>query len=200
MGFSNLPDVDIDVSERSHALAGILSTGVPASMTIDGELKKHPTGIFVQNIPTCPISGLAAFPSGKKSFDIAEELGYIKLDILPNGALLGIETPDHMDELNKKIDQIDWDWFQDEMIVCHLHHLGNYFEVVSAYEPNCVQHIAMLIAMIRPAKKHLIGEQWDVIEREIWVRGDNDDYFFKKSHAFGFAQLILVQLLALKGF
>ena len=196
----SLPDVDIDVSERSHALAGILSNGVPASMVINGELKKHPTGIFVQDIPKCPLSGLASYPSGKKSNDIAEELGYIKLDILSNGALLGVETPEHMDELIGKLDKVDWVWFQDETIVGHLHHIGSYYEVVSAYEPNCIEHIAMLIAMIRPAKKHLIGEHWPIIEKSIWKRDNKDEYFFKKSHAFGFAQLILIQLLALKGF
>ena len=46
--------------------------------------------------------------------------------------------------------------------------------------------------MIRPGKRYLVGNSWEVIEKEVWEK--TDDYFFKRSHAIGYAMVILVQL------
>jgi DNA polymerase III alpha subunit len=58
--------------------------------------------------------------------------------------------------------------------------------------PKNVEQLAMILAMIRPGKRYLVGNTWDVIEKEVWEQ--TDDYFFKKSHAVGYAMVILVQL------
>ena len=55
----------------------------------------------------------------------------------------------------------------------------------------------MILAMIRPGKRYLVGNSWDIIEKEVWER--TDDYFFKKSHAIGYAMVIIVQLNLLVG-
>ena len=50
----------------------------------------------------------------------------------------------------------------------------------------------MILAMIRPGKRYLVGKSWEQIEKEVWVK--TDEYFFKHSHAIGYALAIVVQL------
>jgi len=51
----------------------------------------------------------------------------------------------------------------------------------------------MVLACIRPGKKHLIGRPWREIEQEVWVKTD-DAYSFKRSHAIGYAMAIVLQM------
>ena len=56
----------------------------------------------------------------------------------------------------------------------------------------------MLIAMIRPAKRHLIGcGSWDKVREEIWVKPTNGEAYFKHAHAVAYAHAIVAQLNAL---
>jgi hypothetical protein len=48
--------------------------------------------------------------------------------------------------------------------------------------------------MIRPAKRHLIGQDWTTIMKEVWTKPENDDYYFKKAHAVAYAMAIVVQM------
>jgi hypothetical protein len=48
--------------------------------------------------------------------------------------------------------------------------------------------------MIRPAKRHLIGQDWQTIMKEVWIRPTTDEYFFKKAHAVAYAVAIVVQM------
>jgi hypothetical protein len=50
------------------------------------------------------------------------------------------------------------------------------------------------LAMIRPAKRYLIGKDWDSIMTEIWTKPENDEYYFKKAHAVAYAALVVVQM------
>jgi hypothetical protein len=52
----------------------------------------------------------------------------------------------------------------------------------------------MLLAIIRPAKKHLLGKTWTEIGMEVWKKPENDEYYFKKSHAVAYATAIVVQI------
>ena len=36
----------------------------------------------------------------------------------------------------------------------------------------------MILAMIRPGKRYLVGNSWEVIEKEVWEK--TDDYFFQE--------------------
>jgi len=48
--------------------------------------------------------------------------------------------------------------------------------------------------MIRPGKRYLVGKSWQEIEQDVWVKPNDDTYFFKKSHSYGYAVAIIVQL------
>jgi len=52
----------------------------------------------------------------------------------------------------------------------------------------------MILAMIRPGKRHLVGKSWKDIEKVVWSKTTDDTYFFKKSHAIAYALTIIVQL------
>jgi DNA polymerase III alpha subunit len=61
-------------------------------------------------------------------------------------------------------------------------------------KPNSIEKLAAILAMIRPAKKHLVGKSWEEVMTEVWVKPTNDDYYFKKSHAIAYATAVVVQM------
>jgi len=193
-----IPDVDLDVKDRERAVS-LFNKAIPASQLQEGKLTTHNTGIYFQNIPVDPITGISAFP-----FDLAEkEFGYFKVDVIPNHVYDLIQTEEELQELLDA--QVDWDWFLDERFYKNqntkliLTHLGNYHDLVCQYPPQSVEDIAILIALIRPRKKYLKGEAWGEIKNKIWKPLHKEKgYFFKKSHAIAFALLVVVhaQLIA----
>lgn len=185
-----LPDIDIDVKDRTRALEG--HDCVPASLHESGELRRHNTGVYFQGMPRDPVTGLASLPSDRKTGDIAGQLGFYKVDVLPNHAYRLVESPEHRDALLAT--EPDWNLFKREDVVKRLYQLGNWFDVCDAYEPRSIEDLACLLALIRPGKKRFMGEPWDVVRREVWKPEPDDEYSFKKSHAVAFAMCIVVQL------
>jgi hypothetical protein len=61
-------------------------------------------------------------------------------------------------------------------------------------KPTSISQLAAVLAMIRPAKRHLIGKDWDTVMQEVWTKPDGDEYFFKKSHATAYAVAVVVQM------
>jgi hypothetical protein len=57
-----------------------------------------------------------------------------------------------------------------------------------------VEQLSAVLAMIRPAKRYLIGKPWTTIMKEVWTKPENDEYFFKKSHATAYAVAIVAQM------
>jgi len=49
------------------------------------------------------------------------------------------------------------------------------------------------LAVIRPAKKHLIGLPWSEVAKTVWDKG-SDGYQFKRAHAVGYAHLVVVHM------
>ena len=42
-----------------------------------------------------------------------------------------------------------------------------------------IEQLAMILAMIRPCKRYLVGNEWSVIEKEVWQK--TDDYSLKEA-------------------
>ena len=57
-----------------------------------------------------------------------------------------------------------------------------------------IPRLAMLLAVIRPAKRHLIGKAWADVAQEVWTKPEDDVYYFKKSHAVAYAHLVVVNM------
>ena len=56
-----------------------------------------------------------------------------------------------------------------------------------------IPRLAMFLAIIRPAKRHLIGQTWAEVAKTIWEKTE-DGYQFKKSHAVAYAHLVGVNM------
>ena len=61
-------------------------------------------------------------------------------------------------------------------------------------KPRSITQLAAVLAMIRPAKRHLIGKDWNTVFATIWERPANDEYYFKKAHAISYATAIVLQM------
>ena len=183
-------DVDIDLAHRQSALQVLPHT--PASIHNGDSVAKHNTGVYFQSIPRDPNTGLSAL-----DYKDAQEQGFFKVDFLNNTVYRDVRSNQHLDKLANT--QPDWSLLQHEEIVETLYHIGNHYDIVSAYEPSSVMELAMILALIRPAKRHLVGKTWSEIEPEIWTAPTNGEYHFKKAHAVAFATVIVVQLNLLAG-
>lgn len=179
-------DVDIDVSDRDAALSGIKHVG--ASIGRDGVLEQHNTGVYIQPIPHDPFTGRATIDHKK-----AAELGYFKLDFLNVHIYEGVLDEAHLLELLDR--EPDWSRFEDADIVGELYQVREYADLLARLKPQSIEDLAMVLAIIRPAKAYLRDKGWPIIRREVWIKDAGaKGYHFKKSHAVSYAAAIVVQL------
>ena len=180
-----LPDIDIDFPDRTQVLNIIKH--VPAILD---QNKKHNTGVYCQEIPTNPLTGFASIP-----YEESEERGYFKIDFLNVSAYAGVRNEEHIKEL-LKIEPL-WDLLYEKDICDQLFHVNGYHTLLAELKPTTISELAMVLALIRPGKKHLLPvckeKGFEAIKDDIWTRTE-DAYYFKKSHAVGYAHLIVMQL------
>lgn len=178
-------DVDIDLADRSILLEYISHT--TASIRDADTVRKHNTGIYVTDIPWDPINRSAAI-----DYRLAEQRGYIKLDLLNVFVYKHVRDEQHLNELMK---EPDWSRLTDRTYFGKLIHIGNHYDVMNSMpEPiDSIIKMAMFLSVIRPGKKHLIGQKWADVERQVWTISD-DGYFFKRSHAIAYSHLVVVHM------
>lgn len=180
-----MPDIDIDFVDRAQALD--LFDHVVASRIDNNKLTKHNTGVYLHSVPVDPISGLCEVP-----YDKADDLKYFKIDFLNVSLYKGVRNEEHLIELMNK--EPLWDLLLQDDFNSLLFHVNGHGSILRQMQPKCVQELAAVIAMIRPAKRHLIGKDWKIVMSEVWAKPDNNEYFFKKSHATAYAMAIVVQM------
>ena len=182
-------DVDIDVGNRDLILEKIKH--VPASMRNITPIRKHASGIYPCNIPYDPVNAIAAI-----SYEEAEERGYFKLDILNVHVYEKVKSEKHLISL---MCEPDWSMLSKREIVEQLIHLNGQFDNIRKMpEPiDSIPRLAMFLAVIRPAKRHLIGKTWQEVNKTVWDKG-SDGYSFKKSHSLGYAWLVSVHMNLIK--
>ncbi len=122
----------------------------------------------------------------------AEDEGWFKLDILNNHVYKDIKDEQHLDKLIATDPM--WELLEHKEVVEQLFHINNHFDIVKQYKPKNIDQLAMILAMIRPGKRHLVGKSWQEIEDNVWIKPQDDTYFFKKSHSYGYAIAIVAQL------
>jgi hypothetical protein len=180
-----MTDIDIDFKDRTSILNKLHH--IPASIIKDNNVARHNTGIYFHEIPVDPFTGNATLDYKK-----AEELGYFKIDCLNVNMYKDVESEEHLLRL---IDtEPDWELFQHSEIVEQLFHIHDHFNIVSQMKPQSVEQLAMVLAIIRPAKRSLLGESWQSIQKQVWLKPIDNSYYFKKSHAMSYALAIVVQL------
>ena len=183
-------DIDIDLGDRDKLLAVIKH--IPASMRNVIPNRKHPTGVYITDIPHDPVNDMAAL-----HYVDAEKRGYFKLDLLNVHVYEQVRDEAHLIEL---MNEPDWSVLKDRATVEKLIHLGNSYDLIQRMpEPiNSIPRLAMFLAVIRPAKRHLLGRIWKDINETVWDK-DQTGYSFKRSHAVAYAQLVVVHMNLLKG-
>lgn len=180
-------DIDIDVVDRDRALGDL--PRVHASIIRDGKITKHNTGVYFHGMPIDPVTGLSSI-----GYDLAEQKGCFKFDVLNVSVYGMVRDEEHLIDLMHR--EIDWKIFEQREFVGKLFHLNNHAELTAKLKPKSIDHIAMILALIRPGKKHLQSKclqlGFDSIRKEIWYHAEEDGYTFKKSHAVGYAMLVYV--------
>lgn len=180
-------DIDIDFANRDAALAHLRHH--PAGIQRDGRLIRHNTGIYATKIPTDPFTGVASIDHHD-----AEERGYIKLDFLNVSLYQRIENEQHLDQLMAQ--EPAWDRLYDPEFCAQLIHINAHYDTLIKMPEavNSVARMAMFLAVIRPAKRHLIGEKWGNVAKTVWDKPNDGSYGFKRSHAVAYAHLVVVNM------
>ena len=180
-------DIDIDVGDREAALAVLSHTA--ASMIKDGKSAKHNTGVYFTQVPVDPFTGRASLDYGA-----AEDLGYIKLDVLNVGLYTKITSEAHLQLLMQQ--EPAWDRLYDPEFCAQVMHIGAHYDTLIRMPEavNSVTRLAMFLAIIRPAKRHLIGQTWAKVAETVWERPTDDGYYFKKAHSVSYAHLVAVHM------
>ena len=177
-----MPDIDIDFADRTKILDIIKH--VPATLE-DG--RKHNTGVYCQQIPVNPITGQASI-----DYNVAEERGYFKIDFLNVGIYQDIKDENHLNKLLET--EPLWQLLQHEEFVNQLFHLNGHGDVLKKTCPTSVEQLGAVLAMIRPAKRYLIGKDWTTIMSEVWIKPETGEYYFKKAHAISYAMAVIVHM------
>ena len=178
-------DIDIDVANRDKLLKII--NGIPAMIARDNKQVKHNTGVYFHDIPSNPFTGMATIDHKE-----AESMGYFKIDILNVGLYKMIESKKQLDDLLAMKPM--WELLEHKEVVEQCFHIHKHFAIVGQMKPKSVEQMAAVLAIIRPAKRYLIGKDWNTINSEVWVKPTNGEYYFKKAHAHAYAMAIVLQL------
>jgi hypothetical protein len=180
-----MPDIDIDFLDRDQALQ--LFKHVKASRIDENKLVKHNTGVYLHQVPVNAVENLCAIP-----YDAMGAEKYFKIDFLNVGIYKGVRNEEHLMELMNK--EPLWDLLQDNEFVNNLFHVNGHGAVLRQMAPKSIEQLAAVLAMIRPAKRYLIGKEWTMVMTEVWMKPENNEYFFKKSHATAYAVAVVVQM------
>jgi hypothetical protein len=178
-------DIDIDFFNRDQALA--LFNTTPASRIDQNQLVKHATGVYLHEVPVDAVTGLCQIP-----YDQAEQEGYFKIDFLNVGIYKGVRDEEHLLKL-MGIEPL-WDLLEQEDFCNLLFHVNGHVDILKSMKPKTILQLAAVLAIIRPAKRHLIGKSWDEVGTEVWTKPTNGDYYWKKSHAVAYASAVVVQM------
>jgi len=180
-----MPDIDIDFIDRDEALEYFKH--VRAKRVEDGKSVKHNTGVYMHEVPFDPENNLCSVP-----YEEAENQGLFKIDFLNVSLYKGIKNEEHLNRLMET--EPLWDLLEQDDFTDLLFHVNGHGQILRKLKPTTIPQLAAVLAMIRPAKRHLIDQTWPVIMTEVWKKPEGEEYFFKKSHATAYAVAIVVQM------
>jgi len=180
-------DIDLDFGDRELVLSKIKH--VPAAMLKDNRLVRHVSGVYVNDIPRNSVSGTAAI-----EYQLAEQLGYVKLDFLNVNLYKQIQSPQQLTELMDR--NPPWHRLRDPEFFSQLIHIGRHYSTMRQMpEPiDTIERMAMFLAVIRPSKRHLIGQRWSRVAQTVWTIDQDGAYGFKKAHAISYSHLVAVNM------
>jgi hypothetical protein len=179
-------DIDIDLADRDQLLK--LIHAIPARQTTQGQTRRHNSGVYVTDIPYDPVNECAAI-----DYELAEDLGYFKIDLLNMSVYQLIKSPEHYRQM---LDQ-EPDWtrlWTDANWAKQLVHVGNYTDLLASMRPDSIPRMAAFISIIRPGKAHLQNQPWSEVFESVWDGDDSKGFVFKHAHAIGYAALVALHM------
>ena len=182
-----MTDIDIDLKNRDDVLTKLKH--IPASIITD-TVKKHNTGVYFHDMPYDPSTNLSTI-----NYKEAEDLGYFKIDLLNVNIYEHVKNEAHLNRLLER--DPDWSLLLHKEIVQQLFHIHDHYDIIAQMQPKSIDQLAMVLAIIRPAKRPLLGESWQSIQKQVWLKPKDNSYYFKKSHAISYAYAIIIQLNSL---
>jgi len=177
-----MPDIDIDFADRSIILDKIQHRVAKLDSG-----KKHNTGVYATEIPHNPVDNISTI-----EHKTAEDRGYFKLDFLNVSIYKDVKDEAHLQELMER--KPIWQLLEHKDFVDKVFHLSGHDTLLKQLKPTSVQQLAATLAIIRPAKRHLADKSWEEIEKEVWSKPTNNEYYFKKAHAFAYAMSVVVHM------
>ena len=177
-----MPDIDIDFADRD-----IILSHVKHRVAKLDSGKKHNTGVYVTEIPHNPVDNISTI-----NHKTAEERGYFKLDFLNVSIYKDVRDEAHLQELMNK--EPLWELLEHDDFVNSVFHLSGHGDVLRNLRPTSVEDLAAVLAIIRPAKRHLVNESWTTIRKEVWTKPTDGSYYFKKAHAVSYAMACVVHM------
>jgi len=181
--------MDIDIDTHPSFKPESYFPWVRATVVKDGKLSPHPVGVYPQAVAVDPVSKLAAVPYGE-----AEELGFLKVDFLHLNVYQLFETRAEIEELLKK--EPDWTLLQLPSTWSKLFQLAKHGDLLQKVKPRSVEELADCMALIRPAKKGLVGlylKEREACRRVLYAK-DDEGYSFKRSHSLAYSLVVVLQL------
>ena len=188
----NDTDIDIDMADRDDLLKHV--EHISASMINNGIIKKHNVGVYFQDAPEFMNSGMCSI-----DYKDAGPLGYFKIDVLNNSVYEDIENEKQLDWLLEQ--EVDWNMLDSENVVSQLPHIANHVELVHRVKPRSVKELADVLALMRPANRHLldvyIRSKEDALTT-LYSKPTDGQFYFKYSHAIAYAVSITVRMNYMK--
>jgi DNA polymerase III alpha subunit len=181
--------MDIDIDTPTSFNPNSIFPWTRASLVKDESLQPHPCGVYPQNISIDPVTGLSAIP-----YNIAEDLGFYKIDFLHLNVYDHFKSRDEIEQLLEI--EPDWTLLTDSKHQTKLFQLSKHGDILNEVKPKSIEELADVLALIRPGKKQLLKlykAQRESTRRILYAK-DETGYSFKKSHAIAYAMVIILQL------
>lgn len=178
-------DIDIDTPDRNSVLD--LFKHTPAMIEKNDRKVKHNTGVYFHKVPVDPFTGYC-----NVEYNLAEKLGFFKLDILNINIYKSVKDENHLIKLMNT--EPIWELLYEPDFCDMLFQLRGHHDICKKMKPDSVEKLAAVLAMIRPSKNYLIGKEWDEIFKDIWVPPVDGSYYFKAAHSISYAMTVVVHM------
>ena len=175
-------DIDIDFPDRSNILeilkhrVAVLENGRP-----------HNSGVYFTDVPYNPLTNRSTI-----NYKEAETRGYFKIDLLNVNIYQTIKDNAHLEELMNR--EPIWDLLEHGEFVDQVFHINGHSGVLKTMKPRTIEQLAAVLAVIRPAKRHLVGKSWNDVMSQVWIKPSSGDYYFKKAHAISYSMAVVVHM------
>jgi hypothetical protein len=174
-------DIDIDVPDRD----GVLKL-FPHVVANNGKVK-HNTGVYFHRVPVNPMTGRCSI-----DYKEAEDMGYFKIDVLNVAIYKDVRDEEHMTQLLAQ--EPVWELLEEEDFCSMVFHMRGHHDICKQMKPRDLPQLSAVLAMIRPAKRHLVGKSWAYVNEHVWTKPTDNSYYFKRSHSISYAMAVKLHM------